>query len=126
MLSYYSSWEERLTLPMNTEGNLVSILLDSINCIDATEGLKRLSEYSVDLIVTDLPYGVGKEDWECLGHPSSSWGSLQEGKNLASSQKPEKLIEVLVKASSNPGDLVVDPFIGSGTTAVVAKKLDIL
>lgn len=39
-------------------------------------------------------------------------------------QKPEKLIAKLVLASSNEGDLVFDPFVGSGTTAVVAKKLE--
>ncbi|MDR1915240.1 MAG: site-specific DNA-methyltransferase [Synergistaceae bacterium] len=39
-------------------------------------------------------------------------------------QKPEKLIAKLVLASSNPGDVILDPFLGSGTTAVVAKKLD--
>ena len=38
-------------------------------------------------------------------------------------QKPEKLIAKLILASSRPGDLVMDPFMGSGTTAVVAKKL---
>jgi len=38
-------------------------------------------------------------------------------------QKPEKLLARLILASSNPGDIVMDPFLGSGTTAVVAKKL---
>ena len=38
-------------------------------------------------------------------------------------QKPEALIERLVLASSSPGELVVDPFAGSGTTAVVAGRL---
>jgi site-specific DNA-methyltransferase (adenine-specific) len=38
-------------------------------------------------------------------------------------QKPEKLIAKLVLASSKPGDIVLDPFLGSGTTSVVAKKL---
>lgn len=38
-------------------------------------------------------------------------------------QKPEKLMAKLVLASSNPGDTVLDPFLGSGTSAVVAKKL---
>ncbi len=38
-------------------------------------------------------------------------------------QKPEKLIAKLILASSDEGDLVFDPFLGSGTTAVVAKKL---
>lgn len=38
-------------------------------------------------------------------------------------QKPEKLIAKLILASSREGDMVFDPFLGSGTTAVVAKKL---
>ncbi len=38
-------------------------------------------------------------------------------------QKPEKLIAKLILASSSPGDMVFDPFLGSGTTAVVARKL---
>jgi site-specific DNA-methyltransferase (adenine-specific) len=38
-------------------------------------------------------------------------------------QKPEKLIAKLILASSNPGDVILDPFLGSGTTSVVAKKL---
>jgi site-specific DNA-methyltransferase (adenine-specific) len=38
-------------------------------------------------------------------------------------QKPEKLIAKLILASSRPGAVVLDPFLGSGTTAVVSKKL---
>jgi site-specific DNA-methyltransferase (adenine-specific) len=38
-------------------------------------------------------------------------------------QKPEKLFAKLILASSNPGDMLLDPFAGSGTSAVVAKKL---
>jgi site-specific DNA-methyltransferase (adenine-specific) len=38
-------------------------------------------------------------------------------------QKPEALLERIVKASSNPGDLVLDPFVGSGTTCRVAQVL---
>ena len=39
-------------------------------------------------------------------------------------QKPLKLIQQVVLASSKKGDLVLDPFLGSGTTAVVAKALE--
>ena len=39
-------------------------------------------------------------------------------------QKPESLIERIIKASSNPGDIVFDCFMGSGTTQAVAMKLD--
>lgn len=38
-------------------------------------------------------------------------------------QKPEMIVERVMTASSNPGDVVLDPFMGSGTTAVVAKQL---
>ena len=38
-------------------------------------------------------------------------------------QKPEELLRKIVLASSSPGDVVVDPFLGSGTTAVVAEQL---
>jgi len=37
--------------------------------------------------------------------------------------KPLELIERIIKASSNPGDLILDCFVGSGTTAIAAKKL---
>ena len=39
-------------------------------------------------------------------------------------QKPEKLLERIIKASSNKMDLILDPFMGSGTTAAVCKKLN--
>ena len=38
-------------------------------------------------------------------------------------QKPEKLLAKLILASSNPGDVVFDPFLGSGSSSVTAKKL---
>jgi len=38
-------------------------------------------------------------------------------------QKPEALLERIIKTSSRPGDLVLDPFCGSGTTIVVAQRL---
>jgi site-specific DNA-methyltransferase (adenine-specific) len=39
-------------------------------------------------------------------------------------QKPEELVRKFVLASSSPGDVVIDPFLGSGTTAVVAEQLN--
>jgi site-specific DNA-methyltransferase (adenine-specific) len=64
-----------------------------------------------------------------LTHPSNLWSditipfwSMPENTDHPT-QKPEKLIAKLVLASSSPGDMVFDPFLGSGTTAVVATKL---
>jgi len=45
------------------------------------------------------------------------------GKRAHSTQKPEALLYRIILASSNPGDVVLDPFFGSGTTGAVAKKL---
>ncbi|MGI9338213.1 MAG: DNA-methyltransferase [Gammaproteobacteria bacterium] len=42
---------------------------------------------------------------------------------LHPTQKPERLLEVFITAATNDGDIVLDPFMGSGTTAVVAERL---
>lgn len=62
-------------------------------------------------------------------HPSNFWDDItipfwsMEENTAHPTQKSEKLIAKLVLASSNEGDLVLDPFMGSGTTSVVCKKL---
>lgn len=72
--------------------------------------------------------GTGKEKFR-LTSPSNIWTDISipfwsMAENTPHpTQKPEKLIAKLILASSNPGDLVFDPFLGSGTTAVAAKKL---
>ena len=45
------------------------------------------------------------------------------GRKTHPTQKPEALLHRIILASSQPGDVVLDPFLGSGTTAVVAKRL---
>lgn len=47
----------------------------------------------------------------------------KEGRALHPTQKPEELLRRIIVASSKKGDTVLDPFLGSGTTAVVAKRL---
>ena len=47
----------------------------------------------------------------------------KNGKKVHSTQKPEALLHRIILATSNKGDTIFDPFIGTGTTAVVAKKL---
>jgi site-specific DNA-methyltransferase (adenine-specific) len=76
------------------------------------------------------------KDWSETGdgnfrdtHPSNLWSditipfwSMPENTDHPT-QKSEKLLSKLILASSDPGDLVLDPFLGSGTSSVVAKKL---
>ena len=52
-----------------------------------------------------------------------SRGKTAGGKKIHPTQKPEWLLKRIILATSRPGELVFDPFMGSGTTAVVAKKL---
>jgi len=47
------------------------------------------------------------------------------GRALHPAQKPERLIEIFLKATTKPNDIVLDPFIGTGTTAVVAERLEL-
>jgi modification methylase len=47
----------------------------------------------------------------------------EQGNKAHSTQKPEALLYRVLTATTNPGDIVLDPFSGSGTTAAVAKKL---
>ncbi len=46
-----------------------------------------------------------------------------DGKKVHSTQKPEDLLARVILASTNPGDIILDPFFGSGTTGAVAKRL---
>ena len=62
-------------------------------------------------------------------HPSNLWTDLtvpfwSMAENTGHpTQKPEKLVAKIILASSKPGDVIFDPFLGSGTTSTVAKKL---
>ena len=47
----------------------------------------------------------------------------KNGKKIHSTQKPESLLHRIILATTNKGDTIFDPFLGTGTTAVVAKKL---
>lgn len=96
--------------------------------VDAVKQRRRV-------IATYRDKGVPK-DWEETAdgnfrdtYPSNFWDDISVpywsmAENTPHpTQKPEKLMAKLILASSNEGDVVFDPFLGSGTTAVTAKKL---
>ena len=63
-----------------------------------------------------------RSDWElalCTGAERIS----VNGEKLHTTQKPEALLYRVILSSTNPGDVVLDPFFGTGTTGAVAKKL---
>ena len=69
----------------------------------------------------DLPDGF--TDREDVWYFPRVAGTFKERKGWHGCQMPERLLARIIAASSDPGDLVLDPFAGSGTTLAVAKKL---
>ena len=100
--------------------------------------------FNVDAVklkrIVKAPYKTSEgepKDWRSengknfrITHPSNLWTdisipfwSMPENTDHPT-QKPEKLLAKLILASTNKNDLVFDPFLGSGTTSVTAKKLN--
>ena len=64
-----------------------------------------------------------RSDWElplCTGHERIK----QDGKKAHPTQKPESLLARVILSSTRRGDIILDPFFGTGTTGAVAKKLN--
>jgi adenine-specific DNA-methyltransferase len=78
---------------------------------DGVPRLKRFEDEYEGMVIQDIWTDISKihnQSPELIGYPT---------------QKPEALLERIISASSNPGDLVFDCFMGSGTTQAVATKL---
>lgn len=64
-----------------------------------------------------------RSDWDiniCLGEERVKGA---DGKSLHNTQKPMDLLRRVILSSTRPGDIILDPFVGSGTTAAAAKEL---
>jgi len=68
------------------------------------------------------PKKEGKRIDDVISHVAVM-ASTSEERTGFQTQKPEELLEIFIRASSNPSNIVLDCFIGSGTTAAVAQKL---
>ncbi len=80
---------------------------------DGSLGVPEVKRYlsedgsAIQDVITDIPR-INLQAAERLGYPT---------------QKPEALLERIIAASSNEGDVVLDPFCGCGTAIVVAQRL---
>lgn len=74
--------------------------------------MKHLNGDTQDKSVWDIGICIGNERLKG-----------EDGKKLHSTQKPEKLLYKVILSSSKPGDIVMDPFFGTGTTGAIAKLL---
>ena len=82
----------------------------------------RLPDNTWILRPQDVPepaFSVSHDTW-CYSRVA---GTFKEREGFHGCQMPEQLLGRIIRISSNPGDFVLDPFAGSGTTLAVAKKL---
>lgn len=91
-------------------------------------GKNNDSQPSTIRYLSEVPGVVPWTWWPCeeVGHTDSSKKEIMAifGKdNIFATPKPEELIQRIIHIASNPGDLVLDSFLGSGTTAAVAQKM---
>lgn len=89
---------------------------------DASQKLvKSRGGISIDGKTRDLKRGAHMNDWWTDLNALQTWSPEKMG---YPTQKPEALLERIIKASSNPGDIVFDPFAGCATTMAVAQRLN--
>src|SRR5437764_866656 len=88
---------------------------------DRADSRGRVPDDTWILRPQDLPEGFnpGENTW----YFSRVCGTFKERAGWHGCQMPEQLLGRILRVSSNPGDVVLDPFAGSGTTLVVARKL---
>lgn len=128
------SWGVRTDKRWNNKHDVIYMYSKSNSIIfnaDAVLEPRKMSESTENrlkykgALIKDGNKGRGDKE---LALPSDVWyiatlnGMAKERANYPT-QKPEELIEKIIRASSNPGDLVMDFFGGSGTTMAVAEKL---
>jgi len=80
-------------------------------------------EYARNYSMEDFNSKIALNVWRipiCMGEERLK---DERGKRLHPTQKPEALLERIIQISTKPGDLILDPMAGTGTTGVVAKRL---
>ena len=98
----FTNAHETLILASKNKKSKYTFNYQSLKCLN--DDLQMRSDWA-------LPICSGKERLK------------KNGKKLHSTQKPESLLHRIILATTNKGDKIFDPFLGTGTTAVVSKKL---
>jgi len=90
---------------------------------------KVLNRRSELVLVFDAQNAISRQFQKAnfeRGNLDDVW-AINRGRKVVNSHSavfPEELVKTIIENFSNPGDLIYDPFMGTGTTAVVAKKLN--
>ena len=113
-------WRKSNPMP-NFRGKRLTNAHETLIWASKTEGAKYTFNYEA---LKALNEGVQmRSDWTlpiCTGHERLK---TQTGEKAHPTQKPEALLHRILVATTDPGDLVLDPFFGTGTTGAVAKML---
>lgn len=117
------------TLLKYSKGNYYTFNFDSIRIPYDEKTIKRRSYNETNKNGIKFK-GKDIEEYEKGKIPCNWWSDIPSGGQISrnelagyNTQKPKKLLERIIKASSNEGDVVADFFVGSGTSMVVAKEL---
>lgn len=113
-------WRKANPMP-NFRGTRFTNAHETLIWASRSEGAKYTFNYeALKALNDDLQM---RSDWFlpiCTGHERLK---DDEGRKAHSTQKPQALLHRVLVATTNPGDVVLDPFFGSGTTGAVAKML---
>ncbi|MEM8824014.1 MAG: site-specific DNA-methyltransferase [Pseudomonadota bacterium] len=113
-------WRKSNPMP-NFRGKRLTNAHETLIWASKSEGAKYTFNYEA---MKALNEGVQmRSDWTlpiCTGHERLK---NERGEKAHPTQKPEALLHRILVATTNPGDVVLDPFFGSGTTGAVAKML---
>ncbi len=113
-------WRKSNPMP-NFRGTRFTNATETLIWATKTEDAKPTFHYDAMKMMND---GVQmRNDWTipiCTGRERLKKG---DGSKAHPTQKPEALLHRVILSTSNPGDVIVDPFFGTGTTGAVAKKL---
>ena len=112
---YFSldAWAEK-NLPDSVKRTFPFMIVPKASKSEKNAGLDELEEKVVECLQGNKDGSINKRT---NGKPSRA-------KNHHSTVKPIKLMSYLITIGSRPGDVILDPFVGSGTTAVAAAILD--
>jgi len=116
--TYPSFWRSALRLKFNTINTVVWIHNSARRYSKYRYCYNLIFIYSKGTVKRICPTGTkdGFDVWECK--------NISSKKRLLPSQKPLELFKKIILDASNKNDVILDPYIGSGTTALVCKQLN--
>lgn len=90
---------------------------------DGKNRVPALKNFISDIQQGMMPMSLWRYDFAGTNQDAKKESMALFGKNPFATPKPEKLINLILSIASNPGDIILDSFLGSGTTAAVAQKM---